>query len=870
MNLKSYIYSIIVSVLLIFSACSPDKYDLGGKGLTVDDLVEGLAYTITHDSENPNIVYLESKLGHNYTALWEHPQGRSQEHKVTLKIPFEGTYTVTFGVETRGGVIYGEPTTFTVKDFCAEFVTDELWTMLTGGVGESKTWIYDNGSYGFLGGALSYGDPAANANFEWNSFTENWTPGMDHFSDANLLESAMTFDLIGAANYSYYNGTDSITEKGLFRVNTAEHTLSFTNADLMHPSSWAEHKGDWRQDFKIIELDEHHLRLGYKRLSGSWGGEWLEVFNYVSKEYADNYEALKVDTYPILKNVGNDIVQIASNASRTGLLSTSGSYSWQTGDFFVGDDLKNKKGGKGLLLFDLSVIPQGAKIVKVELWLTSELRLDNNFGGQIRLMQLSNFESLNPDQKSWESMNYGTTLGNTSIVEGKTISIAGSACINMVSNNIGKKIGISVIHNTIGKIARFLQKNCWLEVSYEKSGTSGDAGHDIDNSYDMLSVEAKNITKNSSRLEWNIISSDVRGFQIADASENIFWEKEVIVKPPMVSSYYDVTNLVGDSVYTFGVRYFKYVVAPPNSPTVMVRRYSRWSKVKFTTLPSKVPGIPRNIKIEDINNGCILSWNPPVGNTHWPVEYTIYQKNYNSSTKQWETVKTYEVGTSLRYEISSLQRRETYNFFIEAKNSAGKGENVHVVAVIKDPPVAPTNLRITRYGVKRMLNWDYTSLDIDSFKVFAHAPNFVPIVVDKSQKWAYVGDVTYVDVKYFYMVAAYKGRLASSFGSLEYYEPFPKPANPIDFREKLSSDGDRILQWNYSYSDITDFLIILKAPEFFKKQFVVDKDQRELNIGKTFSGLNYTFTIQARKGTSFSDEISLSFEGGSTLNISEE
>lgn len=79
MKLSYYIYSLIASVLLIFSACSPDEYDLGGKGLTVDDLVEGLAYTITHDSENPNIVYLESKLGDNYTALWEHPQGRSRE-----------------------------------------------------------------------------------------------------------------------------------------------------------------------------------------------------------------------------------------------------------------------------------------------------------------------------------------------------------------------------------------------------------------------------------------------------------------------------------------------------------------------------------------------------------------------------------------------------------------------------------------------------------------------------------------------------------------------------------------------------------------------------------------------------------------------
>lgn len=59
MKLNYYIYSLIASVMLIFSACSPDEYDLGDKGVTSDDLVEGIAYTITHDSKNPNIVYLE-------------------------------------------------------------------------------------------------------------------------------------------------------------------------------------------------------------------------------------------------------------------------------------------------------------------------------------------------------------------------------------------------------------------------------------------------------------------------------------------------------------------------------------------------------------------------------------------------------------------------------------------------------------------------------------------------------------------------------------------------------------------------------------------------------------------------------------------
>ena len=115
---------LVVATFLSFTqvACTPDSHELGSKDLTTDDLVEGEAFTITPDSENPNIIYLESKLPTNYQPYWEHSQGRSTERKVTLKIPFQGEYTVKFIVMTRGGLVYGEPTTFTVTTFCCDFL----------------------------------------------------------------------------------------------------------------------------------------------------------------------------------------------------------------------------------------------------------------------------------------------------------------------------------------------------------------------------------------------------------------------------------------------------------------------------------------------------------------------------------------------------------------------------------------------------------------------------------------------------------------------------------------------------------------------------------------------------------------------------
>lgn len=314
---------------LLVSACSPDDYSLGDKNISSDDLVEGLAYTVTHDSSKPNIVYLKSLLPTSYTVLWDEPQGRSQDAEVTLRLPFAGEYQVRMGVETPGGVVYGPYTTFTIDNFCAEFVTDELWSMLAGGVGKSKKWIYDNGNYGFSPGELSYGDPSANANFGWNSFTPNWDTGAGHTGDANMWDSYMIFDLNGNANYQFYNSSTGQTQKGLFNLNTDTHVLNLTDADLMHPDTWTARRSDWRRNLQIIALDDNHLRVGYTRVPGSWGGEWIEVFNYVSEDYAKNYDpGVKPEETPTLANDWRDYVEPKTSHVMTFKLNEDKPYDW--------------------------------------------------------------------------------------------------------------------------------------------------------------------------------------------------------------------------------------------------------------------------------------------------------------------------------------------------------------------------------------------------------------------------------------------------------------------------------------------------------------------------------------------------------------
>ena len=337
MKLKYYIYSFIASLMLIVTACSPEEFELGAKNLTPDDLVEGLAYTITHDATNPNIVYLESKLGSNYTPLWEHPQGRSQESKVTLKMPFEGTYTVKFGVETRGGVVYGEPATFTVDDFCADFVNDELWTLLTGGVGNSKTWVYDDGNYGYAGGEMDYSDPSQPLG--WGIPASGWSPGKGHTGDNNIWDSYMTFDLNGGANVTIHNTyTDGETvavkdESGTFMLDVDNHTITFTDCKIMHTQGWDSKTLNWSSGLTLVALDENHMQVGVMRGGKEVSGEdpWWLVWNFVSKDWADNYvPADKPDPVPDIDGDANEM--LTTSKSKTWALSLQSPFDWASLD----------------------------------------------------------------------------------------------------------------------------------------------------------------------------------------------------------------------------------------------------------------------------------------------------------------------------------------------------------------------------------------------------------------------------------------------------------------------------------------------------------------------------------------------------------
>ena len=293
MKISKFIYSLMAAATMLLTACSPDDYSLGGKDLTAADLAQGIAYTVTIDQAT-NTVQLTSLLDSKYTVLWTHPQGRSQAGSVTLRIPFGGDYEVTFGVETRGGVVYGEPYSFTLNNTNPDLLTDELWTLISGGVNQEKTWVIDldeNGISKYFSGPLyffgtddnwdtAHGAAAPEGADSWN-WNADWA-GNTWITDAKNF-GTMTFDLKNGAHVTVSDLDNGRNYSGTYLLDPENHTISLSDAQILHLSSYDAIVTNWRSNLKLFSLTEHTMQIAALR-DNSDEGPCLLVFNFISQE----------------------------------------------------------------------------------------------------------------------------------------------------------------------------------------------------------------------------------------------------------------------------------------------------------------------------------------------------------------------------------------------------------------------------------------------------------------------------------------------------------------------------------------------------------------------------------------------------------
>jgi hypothetical protein len=298
MNLKRIYSFIACGLLMLGTACSPDDYSLGTADVATEDLVEGLAFTVDVDQAT-NTVTMKSLLGSKYVTSWIHPQGTTTAESATIRIPFAGDYTVQCGVMTREGLVYGEPYSFTINNTNGELLTDPIWTNLTGGQGQSKTWRIDYAN----GASLAHNGPFYFKGTDdcWESITlgrdlgenaDSWAWDADvscldwiGITPANF--ATLTFDLIDGAHVAL-NGVAA----GTYTVDTDAHTLNLPSSAVWYDADNFDFAQDW-YSIRLLSLDEYTMSIGIIRKSDPC----LISINYV----ADGWDGV----YPSNEGVAN-------------------------------------------------------------------------------------------------------------------------------------------------------------------------------------------------------------------------------------------------------------------------------------------------------------------------------------------------------------------------------------------------------------------------------------------------------------------------------------------------------------------------------------------------------------------------------------
>lgn len=363
MNLKSYIYIFVASIALCFAACTPEKYDLGAKTYVTDDLVQGIAFTVTPDANDPNTIHLRSLLTDGVTALWETPQGRSQNSTMSIALPFAGEYEVTFGVMTQAGPVYGPPYTFTVSSNNFNMLSDEIWSNLAGGVGSSRKWIPMDGNYGIghCTSPLMYLNPTDVKNdgsgvtdltFGSANWMPNWDPGFQSWlipADDPYMDSYMTFGLDASkgctAEVFRNDASGGTLMKGKFNLNLSDAkrpTITFDGCYSLHNTSFDNVCNNYTLNLQIIELTPYLLQIATMRTNSE--GPWWLVWNFISEEARQDPSLIPTDDPGLLETIAvqepeydnlNELLFTISGASAsyiatatTYLLNDEAPYDW--------------------------------------------------------------------------------------------------------------------------------------------------------------------------------------------------------------------------------------------------------------------------------------------------------------------------------------------------------------------------------------------------------------------------------------------------------------------------------------------------------------------------------------------------------------
>lgn len=301
-NIKLFSFLFLGALLVLFSSCENDDMELGETMSPSEIDFEVVQDLETDPGGNTVILKFNTPKA---TPVWNYGTGRSTKVVDTIRYAFQGDYTINLSVITQGGVIDLDPVTVNVTEDNLNYVNDPLWTSLTGGVGESKTWLLDlneeGESIGFAGPLFFFGTDNGwlDGGEAWDGgdsgcYGEDcWTWQPEYSSNTWLMPTgdygSITFDLQGGPNVTanHLMLPELGEQSGTFFLDKDNHTLSLNDVEILHSANNDACVDNWSET-RVLSLTEDTMQLGVIRRDDCDGAALL-VYNFVSEEYAGNY-----------------------------------------------------------------------------------------------------------------------------------------------------------------------------------------------------------------------------------------------------------------------------------------------------------------------------------------------------------------------------------------------------------------------------------------------------------------------------------------------------------------------------------------------------------------------------------------------------
>ena len=278
------ILMMFVLPVLMMVSCKKDEHELG----EIPDKSE-IKYSVSQDlAADPggNTVILKN-LTPGTISMWDFGTGTSTRVTDTVHFAFQGSYTIKFSAATAGGVVEMDSVVVKVTRENLSYVTDQMYYDISGGPGKQKAWVLDTDGKFFLG-PLTFFDPA-NFNTVW------WDAGQDIFP-GNMAKGdygVMTFGLVGGPSFSAVKPMEGgVVQNGSYSLNLAKKRLTITGGSILRGYKPAKNgiSGINWTFYEIISLTANTMRLGvYRDKDVDGEGNALLVYNFISKEYSDNW-----------------------------------------------------------------------------------------------------------------------------------------------------------------------------------------------------------------------------------------------------------------------------------------------------------------------------------------------------------------------------------------------------------------------------------------------------------------------------------------------------------------------------------------------------------------------------------------------------